>query len=150
MPISIQGHDRCFLWTDEQIITHWLTKVASAENVTLKLLSIVYCSDEFLLAINRQYLSHDYYTDIITFDLSDGSEIEGELYLSLDRILENSHMLNVSMEEELCRVMVHGLLHLCGYSDQSVEDQKKMRAKESEYLSLLPNVPRGTFEVNNN
>jgi rRNA maturation RNase YbeY len=95
--------------------------------------------------MNRTHLDHDYYTDIITFDLSDSEPIEGEIYISVDRVKENASTYGVSFEEELCRVMCHGLLHLIGYDDHSDADKQEMRAKETFCLSLLSEVPRGTF-----
>lgn len=89
--------------------------------------------------MNRSYLSHDYYTDIITFDISEESQvIEGELYISLDRVRENADAVSASFESELHRVLIHGVLHLIGYLDKSDSDQKIMRSKEDAYLSLLP------------
>lgn len=89
--------------------------------------------------MNRSYLSHDYYTDIITFDISEESQvIEGELYISLDRVRENADAVSASFESELHRVLIHGVLHLMGYLDKSDSDQKIMRSKEDAYLSLLP------------
>ncbi len=102
-------------------------------------------NDENLLALNRQYLSHDEYTDIITFDLSEKSgkkkeEIEGEIYISLERVKENAKTFGKTFQEELYRVMIHGVLHLCGYCDKSSASQKKMRAKEDFYLKKLKKI----------
>lgn len=100
-------------------------------------LNYVFLSDDELLKINQDYLSHDYYTDIITFDLSEEeNEIEGEIYISIDRVKENAIAMNTSFENELLRVMYHGLLHLMGYLDKSTSEEKIMRAKEDECLNL--------------
>jgi rRNA maturation RNase YbeY len=143
--ITFNCDDVSFEWADENIISDWLLSIAQKEKVEIESLSYVYCSDEQLLEMNRQHLDHDYYTDIITFDLSETDAIEGEIYISLDRIKDNAQQFQVSFEEELCRVMSHGLLHLIGYDDHTDADKTEMRAKETFCLSLLPEVPRGTF-----
>jgi rRNA maturation RNase YbeY len=97
-------------------------------------ITIVFVTDEYLLEMNRTHLDHDYYTDIITFDYTESNFISGDLFISFDRVLDNSKEFNVSSYNELCRVIFHGVLHLCGYKDKSSEDEKLMRAKESFYL----------------
>jgi probable rRNA maturation factor len=97
-------------------------------------LSIIFCSDSYLLNMNRDYLQHDFYTDIITFDYSEGSVVSGDLFISTDRIRENAAIFAVSFKKELYRVIFHGVLHLVGYKDKSEEEQKLMREKESFYL----------------
>lgn len=106
------------------------------EGKALEQLSIVFCSDNFLLNINQQYLQHDYYTDIITFDLSNQNSpaTEGEIYISLDRVKENANLLNIPQYLELHRVVFHGALHLCGYKDKKKSDKATMTQKENEYL----------------
>ena len=97
-------------------------------------ITVVFVTDEYLLEMNRTHLDHDYYTDIITFDYTESNFISGDLFISYDRVLDNSKEFNVSSFNELCRVIFHGVLHLCGYKDKSSEDEKLMRAKESFYL----------------
>ncbi len=97
-------------------------------------ITVIFVTDEYLLDINRTHLDHDYYTDIITFDFTESNFISGDLFISYDRVLDNSKEFNVSSYNELCRVVFHGVLHLCGYKDKSSEDEKLMRAKESFYL----------------
>ncbi len=97
-------------------------------------ITVVFVTDEYLLEINKTHLDHDYYTDIITFDYTESNFISGDLFISFDRVLDNSKEFNVSSFNELCRVIFHGVLHLCGYKDKSSEDEKLMRAKESFYL----------------
>lgn len=106
-------------------------------------IAIVFCSDEYLLKVNQDFLNHDYYTDIITFDYCESGVINGDLLISLDRVLDNSSKENTSFEEELYRVIFHGVLHLCGFKDKSKKDIEMMRFKESYYLSLF--VPRETI-----
>lgn len=101
-------------------------------------LSIVFCSDDYLLELNRQFLQHDYYTDILTFSISErGAPVEGELYISVDRVRDNARALGVPAVDELRRVIIHGALHLCGYKDKLKKDQLVIRQKEDRYLQLL-------------
>lgn len=98
-------------------------------------LNFIFCSDPYLLRINREYLSHDYLTDIITFDLSGGSgPVQGEVYISVDRVLDNAAQLGKTRKEELHRVIFHGVLHLCGFRDKTARDQKQMRTMEDYFL----------------
>jgi probable rRNA maturation factor len=114
----------------------WLIAVAKFEKKEIKDLSYSFCSDQYLLKINQKYLKHDYYTDIITFDLSEqGKIIEGDIYISIDRVKDNSKLLNISYSEELDRVILHGLLHLLGYKDKTKKEKLIMREKENYYLS---------------
>lgn len=108
----------------------------SKENKELESLSIILCSDDYLLGINKEYLKHDYYTDIITFDLSAGNETIGEIYISADRIKENASRFKVPISTELSRVIFHGCLHLCGYKDKTAQQKTVMREKENYYLGL--------------
>lgn len=100
-------------------------------------MTYIFCSDEYLLNINKAHLQHDYYTDIITFDLSvSKSETIGEIYISIDRVRDNAANLKVSIKEELHRVIFHGALHLCGYKDKTPKHEKEMRRAEDKYLSM--------------
>lgn len=113
----------------------WLKKVADKEGFKLGNLNYIFCSDTYLHKINVEYLNHDTFTDIITFDNSEADNIiEGDVFISIERVKENSFTLNTVFDEELKRVVVHGLLHLCGYDDHSVEDKAEMRRLESEYI----------------
>lgn len=115
----------------------WLIEVANRENRGIGSLNYIFCSDSYLLKINREYLGHDTLTDIITFDNTESGElVEGDVYISVDRVQENAAEFNVAFPKELARVMVHGLLHLLGYKDKSVHQKRLMRKKESSYLSL--------------
>ena len=116
----------------------WLKKVAEKEGFKINDLKYIFCSDEYLHKINLEYLNHDTYTDIITFDNSEEEKvIEGDIFVSIERIRENSIILNTLLEEEIKRVIVHGLLHLCGYNDYSIEEKEEMRRFESEYLLIF-------------
>jgi probable rRNA maturation factor len=116
-------------------LKQFIESVFSKEGKQLESLNYIFCTDKALLEINRQYLVHDYYTDIITFDLSDTNRIRGEIYISTDRVKDNARQLGVSFSEELHRVIFHGVLHLCGYKDKKPGDRKRMREMENYYLS---------------
>ncbi|WP_442847060.1 rRNA maturation RNase YbeY [Leeuwenhoekiella sp. H156] len=120
----------------EDQVLNWLNSVAEMENHQVGELGYVFCSDEYLLDINIQYLDHDTYTDIVTFDYKEGTVLNGEMYISTERVADNAEQFSVSFDSELRRVMVHGLLHMCGFGDKTDEDTKLMRAKEDEYLKL--------------
>ncbi len=108
----------------------------------------IFTSDEYLMNINKQYLNHDTYTDIITFPESEDAEIiSGEIFISLDRVIENAKKYEVSLTVEIARVLVHGILHLLGYNDKSIEEKKMMRSKEDYYINLQPNTFGELFHV---
>jgi probable rRNA maturation factor len=114
-----------------------LKTLAISEGKSLKDISVVFTDDDYLLEVNKQYLNHDYYTDVITFDYSAFPDVSGDIMISLDRVKDNAETLCVSFQEELNRVIYHGLLHLCGYKDKSAADEKLMRKKENYYLGLF-------------
>jgi probable rRNA maturation factor len=117
-------------------VRRWVAETIQAEGSGLTELSYIFCSDEYLLQINRQYLAHDTYTDIITFDNSaPGTGVTGDIFISVDRVRENAQQFNIPEADELHRVMVHGVLHLLGYKDKTVMDKKKMTLKEDFYLN---------------
>lgn len=119
----------------------WLDRIVRDNNNTIVGLHYTFCSDEQLLEINQKYLNHDYYTDIITFDLSEGgNEIEGDIYISLDRVKDNAKTNLNNGHDELLRVMVHGLLHLIGFGDKTPKQIKLMRQKEDEAIHLYHEV----------
>ncbi|MFO7879606.1 MAG: rRNA maturation RNase YbeY [Bacteroidales bacterium] len=112
----------------------WLEETANSENKETGDCNIIFCSDDYLLDINKKYLDHHNYTDIVTFDYSEDNTIAGDLFISTDRIAENAKSYDVPFDQELHRVMVHGILHLCGYGDATDEEKKLMRSKEDNYL----------------
>ncbi|HYF67090.1 MAG TPA: rRNA maturation RNase YbeY [Ohtaekwangia sp.] len=123
----------------------WIKGVISNENKILSRLNYVFCSDEYLRSINIQYLNHTTYTDVVTFDHSEIDDfIEGDIFISIDRVYENALKFNRPFQEELHRVIIHGVLHLIGYSDKGERNKALMRKKEEACLSL-PTVPRETF-----
>lgn len=116
----------------------WIKTISKSEGYDLGNLNYIFCSDEYLLEINKQYLDHDYYTDIITFDNSEEEgKIEGDIYVSVDRVKENAEEFGFEFETEMRRVLIHGLLHLMDYTDTSEELKTQMRAKEDECLLLF-------------
>ena len=117
----------------------WLKFVAGSELKTLGNVNIIFCSDNYILDVNMQYLQHDYFTDIITFDYCEGKVLSGDLFISIDSVRENASFYGTEFKDELNRVIVHGLLHLIGYDDHSEEDIKVMRSKEYYYLSFRNN-----------
>ena len=117
----------------------WIKSAIESERFILKGLNYIFCSDQELLELNRTYLRHDTYTDIITFDNSEANaQVEGEIYISIERVRENASDLQIPFEQELRRVMIHGVLHLMGYRDKSSAQKAQMREKEDAYLSLYP------------
>ena len=126
-----------FVLEDEARYASWIENVITSEGRTLEEISYIFCDDEYLLKINIEYLDHDTYTDIITFDYSAGKILQGEIYISTDRVRENSETFNVKFEEELRRVLSHGVLHLSGYKDKTEEEATLMRSKEEEKMKLF-------------
>lgn len=122
---------------EEDKYTDWILKSVSAAGRKVSGLDYIFCDDEALLEMNRTYLGHDYYTDILTFDYGTPTGLKGDLFLSVDRIRDNAAQLGVAFEEEVRRVMIHGVLHLMGYTDHSEEEKAGMRAREEECLELF-------------
>lgn len=130
--------DTDFTPTHPDILADWLVQIASDHEHQIEDLNYIFCSDEYLLGVNRQYLDHDYYTDIITFDNSvEARQIVSDIFISIDRVHDNAQQLQVSEKTELHRVMVHGLLHLLGFQDKTDDQKTLMRQKEDACLSLL-------------
>ncbi|MFT4015334.1 MAG: rRNA maturation RNase YbeY [Agriterribacter sp.] len=119
--------------TDRNKLKRFIQQLFKKEKTSLGSLQYIFCSDDFLLQVNKQYLKHDYYTDIITFNLGEKA-VEGEIYISIDRVKDNATTYKTSFKRELHRVIFHGALHLCGYKDKLNEEKKVMSAKEDRYL----------------
>jgi len=133
--ISFFEEDISFKLKDKRKVKQWLKDTIEAEGFELDDLTYIFCSDAYLLQINQQYLNHDTYTDIITFDNSVAQlDITGDIFISIDRIRENAVKFGQTFTNELHRVIVHGVLHLLGYKDKTPNDNKKMTQKEDEYL----------------
>ncbi|KAB1157091.1 rRNA maturation RNase YbeY [Flavobacterium luteum] len=122
---------------NESEISNWLSNVIQSENKKEGDINYIFCDDNYLVEINQQYLAHDTLTDIISFDYSVGNELHGDVFISIERVRENAQEFKVSLEEELQRVMVHGILHYCGYKDKSHDDELLMREKENEKIKLF-------------
>ena len=130
----------CFFFQDTKIqlanrtlLKNFISKVFNKEGKKLGLLNIIFCTDSAILDINRTYLNHDFYTDIITFDLSESNAIQAEIYISVERVKENAQNLGISFKSEIHRIIFHGILHLCGYDDKTNKEKEKMR-KNEDYL----------------
>ena len=134
--ISYYFEDTDFIFKGKTLNNKWLRLVAESEIRQIGNISIIFCSDNYILDVNQKYLQHDYFTDIITFDYCEGDKLSGDLFISVDTVKDNAIEYGTEFQDELHRVMVHGLLHLIGYDDHCEEDIKEMRAKENYYLSL--------------
>ncbi len=135
--ISYYSEETPFVLKGKVRNSKWLRLVAESEIRRIGDVNIIFCSDHYILDINRRYLEHDYFTDIITFDYCEGEKLSGDLFISVDTVRENALEYGAeSFDQELARVMVHGLLHLIGYDDHSEADKKIMSEKENYYLSL--------------
>ena len=124
---------------DDRVWNAWLEDVVRSEGRVLGSLTIQWQSDDELLEVNRQFLDHDYYTDIITFNRNRGNRVNGDLAISVDRIIDHAAQQGIAVRDEVLRVVVHGTLHLCGYDDHSDEEKAQMRALESTYMKKAPN-----------
>lgn len=122
---------------NEDEINSWLLSVIASEGKNLGEINYIFCDDAYLLSINQQYLDHDTYTDIISFDTSEGKDLSGDIFISVERIKENAQQFNVSVDDELKRVLAHGILHFCGYKDKTDDEAKLMREKEDEKLKMF-------------
>lgn len=138
MSISFFNEDIDFQLDNSYEIVHWISSVVSSHHKKLLEINYIFCSDDYLLEINQEHLNHDYYTDIITFDNAETSgEVEADIFVSVDRVKENAQLQKTSFQNELNRVMIHGVLHLLGFGDKSETEKKVMREKEDACLSLL-------------
>ena len=135
--ISYYFEDTDFIFKGKTLNNRWLRLVAESEIRRIGDISIIFCSDNYILDVNQQYLQHDYFTDIITFDYSEGDKLSGDLFISVDTVRENAIEYGTDFKDELNRVMVHGILHLIGLDDHSEDDIKEMRRGEDAALALL-------------
>jgi rRNA maturation RNase YbeY len=137
--IFFHSEDIDFQLDNESQTSLWLKKIIEQEGCTLLLLNFIFCSDDYLHQLNMEYLNHNTLTDIITFPYQSPPQIEGDIFISIDRVTENSEEFNTLFDNELKRVMAHGVLHLCGYNDKTEQEKKQMQLKEEEKLELLKN-----------
>ncbi len=131
------NYENDFVLENEEVISSWLEAVIASEKKKLGEINYIFCDDEYLHKINLEYLSHDTLTDIISFDYSVGSELNGDIFISVERVLENASDFNTEFNDELKRVLVHGILHYCGFKDKSEEDEQLMRSKEDEKIQMF-------------
>ena len=136
--IQFFSEDTTFTLRSKTILRTWIQQIINKEKYKLQSLNYIFCSDEYLLSMNEEYLNHDTYTDILTFDNSSlPNEVEGDIFISIDRIKDNANKMNLSFEQELHRVVIHGVLHLMDYKDRTAQEKSTMREKEDACLSLL-------------
>lgn len=131
------NYETDFELSDETVISNWLSQVILSESKKEGDINYIFCDDEYLHKINVEYLDHDTLTDIISFDYSVGNELHGDIFVSVERVADNAKDFEVSFDEELRRVLVHGILHYAGYKDKSEEDELKMRHKEEEKIAMF-------------
>jgi probable rRNA maturation factor len=137
MSIQYFNEDIAFPKVKKRITSRWIKQVIILEEKRVGNISFIFCSDEYLLDVNRKYLDHDYFTDIITFDDVEGNVINGDIFISIDRVLENSDKFQTSFDNEVHRIIIHGVLHLLGYKDKAKKDKLLMTKKEDLYLKLF-------------
>ena len=125
---------------DQTKVSRWIKLVAASQGRKAGHINYIFCDDERILEVNNYYLQHDYFTDIITFDYSSGKTISGDIFISIDTVKSNAEGLKISFEEELHRVIIHGILHLCGQDDKTTESQAEMTRKENEALVQLYSI----------
>jgi probable rRNA maturation factor len=131
------NYETDFTLDNEEAIAAWLTNVITSENKKEGEINYIFCDDEYLHKINLEYLNHDTLTDIISFDYTMGNEISGDIFVSVERVKDNAKDFNVAFDEELKRVLVHGVLHYCGYKDKGEAEELLMRSKEDEKIALF-------------
>lgn len=134
--IYYHNEDVSFQLKNKLLLRDWIKITAQHESKIVGDINYIFVSDEYLLKLNNEALNHDFYTDIITFDYCENNRISGDLFISVDRVKENAELLHTTFIDELHRVMIHGVLHLCGYGDKSSKEEKLMRSKEEYYLNL--------------
>ena len=138
MTISFHAEDIELPAIKKEAVSNWIRKVAETYGKRTGDISYIFCSDEKILEVNRQYLQHDYYTDIITFDYTSGNKISGDLFISLDTVKTNAEKFETLYNEELHRTIIHGILHLCGINDKGPGEREIMEENENKALAILP------------
>jgi len=126
-----------FILEETNRYAKWIEQVIASENMKLEEINYIFCDDEYMLKLNVEFLNHDTYTDIITFNNNVGTILQGDIFISTERVKDNAETFGVNFEEELRRVLSHGILHLCGYNDKTEEDSLVMREKEEEKMKLF-------------
>jgi len=140
LPINFFLEDIQYRIRKLKLLRHWINKAVELENSTIEEITYIFCSDNYLHKLNIEYLEHDTFTDIITFQYNEeNSALHSDIFVSIDRIKENSKLYNQRLLDEFHRIMIHGVLHLLGYKDKTPEEKQEMTDKENYYLSLRPN-----------
>lgn len=134
------NYETDFRLNTEDLYTQWISKTIEAESCSQGEINYIFCDDEYLHKLNVEFLNHDTLTDIISFDYSIGKIVHGDIFISVERVADNAQDFKVTFEEELARVIIHGILHLCGYKDKTDEDAQVMRLKENHYLNQLKSI----------
>lgn len=129
-----------FKLSNEKRLSKWISSVIKSEDFKEGVINYVFCDDDYLLKLNQDFLNHDTLTDIISFDYTLGKEINGDIFISIDRVLDNAKDFQVDFQTELHRVMVHGVLHYCGHKDKTQKETQLMRLKENHYIEKLQNI----------
>ena len=137
MAIAFYAEDTELPAIRKELVSNWIRTVAATYGKKTGDISYIFCSDEKILEVNRQYLQHDYYTDIITFDYTEGNKISGDLFISLDTVKSNSETFHTDYNEDLHRTIIHGILHLCGQEDKDPAARAEMTRKEDDALAML-------------
>lgn len=137
MPVYLHSEVPTYSFIKKKIIKDWLKKVIHLENKFLGEINVIVVTDGELLEINKKFLNHDYFTDVITFNYNENDNVSGDIYISIDRINENAEKLKDNPDTEFNRVIIHGLLHLLGYNDKTSDQKKLIRSKEDTYLKIL-------------
>lgn len=135
--INFQTQDIDLIIKEKNKIRLWIVNAIKNEGKKTGDITYIFCNDEYLLQMNQQYLQHDDLTDVITFDYTEGDRVSGDIFISYERIIDNSNILETTLEDELHRVMIHGVMHLCGYKDKQTKAKTQMTDKENQYLKLL-------------
>ena len=137
MAVYFHNEDNSYVLLGKKPIKLWLNEVVLFHEKILGTINIIFCSDKYLLAVNKEHLQHNYYTDIITFNFCENNTLSGDLFISIERIKDYSKINNLLFVNELHRVIVHGVLHLCGFNDKTEKEKEKMRQLEDHFLNLL-------------
>ncbi len=150
--VSFFFEETLFKINNKKILVDWITTICKSYNMHIVSLNYIFCNDAYLLSINKEYLGHDFFTDIVTFDLrenpySETNTIESDIFISIDRVMENASTNKVSFENEICRVLCHGLLHLAGMQDKTIAQKRGMRAAEEACMAYFPKYNKALFHV---
>jgi len=137
MPVYFHNEGVSLIFKNKKAVSSWLSSVIESFKKELGTLNFIFCTDEYLLTINKSYLNHNHYTDIITFDYCEENKVSGDLFISIERVQEYSLKNNIEFNNEIHRVIVHGVLHLCGLNDKTEREKEKMRAQENKFLALF-------------